>query len=114
MASYLLVSLETIETLLSITLTVSGFLIATASFITGLYLSELKTFPPKKKTKPFIYLIISLIVLPIVIAISNSIAIVFSDLAFWLKLYLFLINLASIAPIAVIVYILRRKQGDGA
>ena len=104
-----LVSFELIKELLSLTLTVSGLSVATASFVTGLYISKLKTLTPKEKTQPFVYLIVSLIVLPIVICVVNGIAIVVSVAPCLLKAYVFLINLAPIAPIAAILYILVKK-----
>ena len=108
----LLESFDLITKMLTLSLTITGFLVAAATFVTGLYLSRMKTFPPKGRLKPFIYLIISLIAMPIIIVVTNSVAIAFSALPFCLKLYLLFINLAPIVPVAVISYLIARRQLD--
>jgi len=96
--------------LLSLTLTVSGFSIGTASFISGLYLSEFNKMAPKKELMLFVYLIVSLIGLPLVVIAISCITIAFSCQLIWLKLHLLLVTMTPVAPAVAIIYILIRNS----
>ena len=100
--------LNMIETLVSFTLTVSGFLIGTASFVSGLYIKEFEEWASKEKLMSFVYLIVSLIVSPLVIIIVGCIVVLCSCQPFWLILYLLLILLVPVVPLIAIIYILKR------
>jgi len=99
-----------IEMLISFALTASGFSIGTASFVVGLYIREFNEMAPKKKLMPFVYLIVSLIVLPIIVISISCMVIAFSCQPLWLKLNLALIILTPIAPAVAIIYILIRNS----
>lgn len=104
------VPLDTIDMLLSLTLAASGFLIGTASFVLGLYLSERHKMAPREELMPFVYLISSLISLPIVIVAVGCVVIMCSSHPSWMKLNLLLILLAPIVPAVAIICILVRKR----
>ena len=102
--------LDTIEMLISFTLTTSGFSIATASFITGLYIREFDERAPKKKLMPFVYLISSLVIFPLAIVTIGFIIVMCSCQPFWLIVYLLLILCVPVVPAIAIIYILIRHS----
>lgn len=102
--------LNMIEMLISFTLTVSGFSIGTASFVTGLYIREFNEMAPKKKLMPYVYLIISLIILPLINIVISCIVITFSCQPIWLKLHLLLVVMTPVLPAIAIMYILIRNK----
>ena len=102
--------LDTIEMLISFTLTTSGFSIGTASFVTGLYLKMFDEMASKENLMPFVYLISSLVILPLVIISLGCIVVVCSCQPFWLILYLLLILWIPVVPSIVIIYILIRHS----
>ena len=102
--------LNMIEMLISFTLTTSGFSIGTASFVTGLYIKEFGEMAPKERLMPFVYLISSLVMLPLVIITLSCIVVVCSYQPFWLILYLLLILLVPVVPAIAITYILIRHS----
>ena len=102
--------LNMIEMLISFTLTISGFSIGTASFVTGLYIKEFGDYAPKEKLMPFVYLIGSLLILPLVIIVISCVVVVCSCQPSWLIVYLLLILSVPTVPAVVIVYILKRHS----
>lgn len=102
--------LDTIEMLISFTLTASGFSIGTASFVTGLYIKEFSDMATKERLMPFVYLISSLIILPLVIISLSCIVVVSSCQPFWLILYFLLILLVPVGPAIAIIYLLIRHS----
>jgi len=104
-------SYDQMYNLLSLGLSVSSILVSTASFITGLYLSELKKFPTKKKIAPFVWLIISLTSISTLIIILNLIIVVSTiSQNIFLILYFMVFSLSPIIPIIAITFILVRYK----
>ena len=102
--------LDIIEMLVSFTLTASGFSIGTASFVTGLYIKEFGEMATKERLMPFVYLISSLIILPLVIISLSCIVVVCSCQPFWWILYFLLILLVPVVPAIAIIYLLIRHS----
>ena len=105
--------LNTIEMLVSFTLTVSGFLIGTASFVSGLYIREYEELASKEKLMSFVFLITSLIVPPLGIISLDCVIVLCSCQPLWLILHLLLILLVPVVPCMAIVYILRQYWPRG-
>ena len=101
---------DQVTTLLRLAFTISGFLVASASFIIGLYLSELKTFPQRAKVMPFVWLAISLILFPAVLVVWDFVIVLLTPLNMHFTLYLLTLSLAPAVPIVAIIYILSKHR----
>jgi len=100
------VPLNLIEMLVSLTLTVSSFLIGTAAFVLGLYLTRFEKMAPKDKLMPYLYLIVSLVSPPVIAIATTCIITVCSCQPLWMKIYLLLILFTPIVPAIAVIYIL--------
>lgn len=103
-------SFEEVTTLLRLAFTVSGFLVSTASFVTGIYLSELRKHPLKKEVNPLIWLTISLICCPILIVFLNFVILVYATLSLFFFSYLLTLALAPIVPVIAIICVLIKNR----
>ena len=109
-----LLPLDSIAMFVSIALTVSGFLIAAASFIVGLYLREYDELAEKKKLLSYIYLIISLLLSSGLVIFLGSIVVISSAQPLWIILILMLFLIAPLIPIIAILFILFRHCPGGS
>jgi len=98
--------IETIEMIVSFALTISGFMIGTASFLMGIYLREYDAFAPPKKLILTAYLIICLVVSAVLAIVLGSIVVVFSCQPSWLIIYLMVFLLLPVLPAVAIFYLL--------
>lgn len=105
--------LDLIENLLSLTLTISGLLIGTASFILGLYLPQFQKMAPKEKLMPYLYLEASLLAPAVLTIALTCISVVFSSQELWLKTYFLLILAAPVVPAIAVMYILLKNIPTG-
>ena len=95
--------LITIQVLMPMALTVSGFLVAASSFLMGLFLNRVKAHALEDELKPFLILIPLLLVLPIALMAIMFMVVLGAELALFLKFYFFLLTLSPlVASIGII------------
>lgn len=98
--------LDTIGLFVSFALTISGFLIATASFLMGLYIREFDELAQKDELLPYVYVIVSLIISSCLVIVLGSIIVISSAQPLWVILILMVFLSAPLLPVIAIIYIL--------
>ena len=102
----LLFSEEWLKVILSLHITLTGLMIASASFLMGYYLKESRKIGINKRINFFAYLILSLIIVPLCLTISISLIIAISNLCLQVKIFLVTMSLSPIIPILTFLIIL--------
>jgi nitrate reductase NapE component len=105
--------LEILQSLVTMALSSSSFLVGASTFLLGKYLDKSKAHAPKSELGIFVLLIVSLLAFPIVSMIAVGILVFFSCQEMWLKAYLFLVTLTPIVPAIAIISIVSWKYPRG-
>ena len=95
--------------LISSGLAISGFIIGSTSFLMTIYLRRYKIGTPSQELRPYIYLIVSQIMLPAILTFIMLSVVIMSDQIFYVKLVYSVSLCLLYFPIIAFAYLLSRN-----